>query len=80
ETGTITSGVGYRGWSTASFSGNLGLGPGGEVVGTISGLSFEDGAFDVGIYQGRMDLTKEQITLVGSDKRYQLLIVLIKAN
>lgn len=81
--GLITTGnPGAYGWSEARIiGGGLALGPTGEIGGVLQGLSQDRGSFWIAVKKGWMELSKNQITFIGSDdQEYQLLVTLVRVD
>lgn len=83
QNGLITgSTAGAYGWSEAYFTGGgLSVGPSGEIGGVVHGTAQDRGEFWIAIKKGWMELSKNQITFIGSDdQEYQLLVTLIRVR
>ncbi len=83
QEGLITGGAGGAyGWSEAHITGGgLSVGPEGEIGGVLNGISQDRGSFWIAVKKGWMELSKNQITFIGSDdQEYQLLVTLVRVR
>ena len=81
--GLIVGGTeGAYGWSEARFTGGgLSVGPDGEIGGVVEGTAQDRGPFWIAVKQGWMELSKNQITFIGTDdQEYQLLVTLVRVQ